>query len=95
MSNLVASYACPPPTSAWRSFRSFGAARGVLTDLAGRVQGKPDADRDENPVRVFATFTEDLAEMARWLTHCGITTAAMESTGGIGFYFMTRWSDTA
>ena len=27
-------------------------------------------DRDENPVRVFATFTEDLAEMARWLTHC-------------------------
>jgi hypothetical protein len=38
-------------------------------------------DRDENPVRVFATFTEDLAEMARWLTHCGITTVAMESTG--------------
>jgi transposase len=38
-------------------------------------------DRDENPVRVFATFTEDLTEMARWLTHCGITTVAMESTG--------------
>ena len=38
-------------------------------------------DRDENPVRVFATFTEDLVEMVRWLTHCGIATVAMESTG--------------
>jgi transposase len=38
-------------------------------------------DRDENPVRVFATFTEDLEAMARWLVSCGITTVAMESTG--------------
>ena len=38
-------------------------------------------DRDEHPVRVFSTFTEDLEEMARWLVSCGITTAAMESTG--------------
>jgi transposase len=39
------------------------------------------SDRDENPVRVFLTFTEDLQEMARWLVSCGITTVAMESTG--------------
>jgi transposase len=38
-------------------------------------------DRDEEPVRVFATFTEDLEAMARWLVSCGITTVAMESTG--------------
>src|SRR5664280_321202 len=38
-------------------------------------------DRDENPVRVFSTFTEDLEAMARWLVSCGITTVAMESTG--------------
>jgi len=38
-------------------------------------------NRDENPVRVFATFTEDLEAMARWLVNCGITTVAMESTG--------------
>lgn len=38
-------------------------------------------DRDERPVRVFQTFTEDLHAMARWLKSCGITTAAMESTG--------------
>ena len=39
------------------------------------------ADRDENPVRVFPTFTEDLEEMARWLVSCRVTTVAMESTG--------------
>jgi len=39
------------------------------------------ADREENPARVFPTFTADLEEMARWLVSCGITTVAMESTG--------------
>src|SRR5712671_7889633 len=38
-------------------------------------------DRDENPVRVFLTFTEDLQQLAAWLVKCGVTTAAMESTG--------------
>jgi hypothetical protein len=37
--------------------------------------------RDENPVRVFATFTEDLEQLADWLAQCGVTTVAMESTG--------------
>jgi transposase len=38
-------------------------------------------DRDEQPVRVFSTFTEDLEKMAQWLVSCGVTTVAMESTG--------------
>jgi transposase len=38
-------------------------------------------DRDENPVQVFLTFTEDLQRLGEWLIKCGITTAAMESTG--------------
>ena len=38
-------------------------------------------DRDPNPVQVFLTFTEDLQRLAEWLVKCGITTAAMESTG--------------
>src|SRR5215470_6133913 len=38
-------------------------------------------DRDESPVRVFETFTEDLEAMAQWLEACGVTTVAMESTG--------------
>jgi hypothetical protein len=37
--------------------------------------------RDEQPVRVFSTFTDDLEKMAEWLVSCGVTTAAMESTG--------------
>jgi transposase len=38
-------------------------------------------ERDEHPVRVFSTFTEDLEKMAQWLVSCGVTTVAMESTG--------------
>lgn len=39
------------------------------------------ADRDSQPVRSFATFTEDLNHLADWLQACGIETVAMESTG--------------
>jgi len=38
-------------------------------------------DRDEHPIRVFGTFTEDLQRLGEWLVACRVTTAAMESTG--------------
>ena len=38
-------------------------------------------DRAEQSVRCFKTFTADLHALADWLTECGITTVAMESTG--------------
>lgn len=38
-------------------------------------------DRDPEPVRRFRTFTRNLLEMADWLSHCGIRSVAMESTG--------------
>jgi transposase len=38
-------------------------------------------DRDEQPVRVFATFTPDLQALVEWLVACGIDTVVMESTG--------------
>ncbi len=62
--------------------------RPVLEPNAGGVDvGAPEMfvavppGRDENPVRVFATFTEDLERLADWLVQCGVTTVAMESTG--------------
>jgi transposase len=39
------------------------------------------ADRDPEPVRMFATFTQDLNELADWLQQCRVRTVAMESTG--------------
>ena len=39
------------------------------------------ADRDAAPVRAFKTFTTELHRLAYWLTACGVTTVAMESTG--------------
>ena len=38
-------------------------------------------DSSETPVREFRAFTGDLLTLADWLTACGITTVAMESTG--------------
>jgi transposase len=46
------------------------------------------AGREENPVRVFATFTEDLERLVDWLLQCRITTVAMESTG---VYWIPRY----
>jgi hypothetical protein len=38
-------------------------------------------DPEGQPVRKFATFTEDLRRLADWLQGCGVITVAMESTG--------------
>ena len=38
-------------------------------------------DRDEMPVREFASFTADLIALADWLQACAVDTVAMESTG--------------
>ena len=39
------------------------------------------ADRDDEPVRRFGSFTDDLHRMARWLKDCRIKTVVMQSTG--------------
>ena len=38
-------------------------------------------DRDNEPVRTFRTFTDDLHRLADWFAGCGIKTVVMESTG--------------
>ena len=38
-------------------------------------------DRDEQAVRRFGAFTEDLHALAQWLLECGVKAVAMESTG--------------
>ena len=39
------------------------------------------SDRSDTPVRSFASFTDDIHELALWLKSCNIDTVAMESTG--------------
>src|SRR4051812_34400285 len=39
------------------------------------------AERDEQAVRRFGTFTSELKALADWLQQCGVRTVAMESTG--------------
>ena len=38
-------------------------------------------DKDDQPVRRFGPFTEDLNRLADWLIKCKVKTVAMESTG--------------
>lgn len=59
----------------------------VNPDAAGIDAGSEEhwvsvpEDRDEQPVRAFGTFTEDLQALADWLAECGIKTVAIEATG--------------
>lgn len=55
-------------------------AAGVDVGAASHFVAVP-VDRAEQPVREFPSFTEDLRRLADWLTTCGISTVAMESTG--------------
>jgi transposase len=55
-------------------------AAGIDVGSASHFVAVP-ADRDEQAVREFKAFTEDLKALADWLADCGVDTVAMESTG--------------
>ena len=55
-------------------------AAGIDIGSASHFVAVP-ADRDDEPVREFASFTADLHRLADWLRECGVDTVAMESTG--------------
>ncbi len=67
--------------------RAAGELSTIHPDAAGLDVGATchvvavAADRDEQPVRTFRTFSGDLHRLADWLQAVGITTVAMESTG--------------
>jgi transposase len=48
---------------------------------AAEIYACVPADRDQQTVRAFATFTTELHALADWLAQCGVETVAMESTG--------------
>jgi len=55
-------------------------AAGIDIGAEGHFVAVPPSD-DPQPVRGFGAYTGDLEALADWLTTCGITTIAMESTG--------------
>lgn len=55
-------------------------AAGIDIGATGIYVAMPP-DRDPEPVRMFASFAEDLNALADWLQQCGVGTVAMESTG--------------
>jgi len=55
-------------------------AAGIDVGSASHFVAVPP-NRDDEPVREFKSFTEELERLADWLIACGIDTVAMESTG--------------
>src|ERR1700688_3737400 len=55
-------------------------AAGVDVDNSEQYVAVPQ-DRDEQAVRSFPCFTEDLRQLVAWLKRCRITTVALQSTG--------------
>jgi transposase len=55
-------------------------AAGIDIGSAAHFVAVPP-DRDDEPVREFASFTADLHRLADWLDACCVDTVAMESTG--------------
>lgn len=55
-------------------------AAGIDIGSASHFVAVP-ADRDDEPVREFRSFTDDLNALADWLKACEVDTVAMESTG--------------
>jgi transposase len=55
-------------------------AAGIDVGAASHFVAVPP-DRDDEPVREFPSFTEDLERLADWLRACEVETVAMESTG--------------
>ena len=55
-------------------------AAGIDIGSASHYVAVPP-DRDDEPVREFASFSADLNALADWLAACGVDTVAMESTG--------------
>ncbi len=68
-----------PTTQAAISLTHPNPAGNDLGSAAHFVAVPPD--RDDEPVREFASFTTDLHRLADWLDACGVDTVAMESTG--------------
>ncbi len=56
-------------------------AAGIDIGSASHFLAVP-SDRDDEPVREFKSFTDDLDALADWLLACEVDTVAMESTGG-------------
>ncbi len=55
-------------------------AAGIDIGSASHFVAVP-SDRDEQPVKEFLSFTDDLLAMIAWLKQCKIKTVAMEATG--------------
>ena len=80
MAQRNASLSLKPPKSRAALTITHPNAAGIDIGSASHFCAVPP-DRDDEPVREFASFTADLNALADWLQACGVDCVAMESTG--------------
>ena len=68
-------------TIAWEAMPVINPNAAGLDIGSEEIWACVPANRAEQPVRKFGTYTPDLQALADWLQRCGIETVAMESTG--------------
>jgi transposase len=68
-------------TTAWEAMPVISPNAAGLDIGSAEIWACVPANRAEQPVRKFGTYTPDLQALADWLQRCGIETVAMESTG--------------
>lgn len=71
----------PRSSTNWDTLPQINADAAGLDIGASEIYAAVPAERAEQAVRSFGTFTPDLQALAAWLSTCGIKTVAMESTG--------------
>ena len=74
----------PTKSTHWDAMPQINADAADAAGLdigASEIYVAVPADRDQQAVRSFGTFTPDLHALATWLGACRIKTVAMESTG--------------
>jgi transposase len=74
-------YSEPPPPRDGLTVMNPLAAGIDIGDREIYVAVPPQSTTADKVVRSFGTFTNDLVAIADWLKECGVTTAALESTG--------------
>lgn len=80
LSQRNVSHNLKPPKSRAALTITHPNAAGIDIGSASHFCAVPP-DRDDEPVREFASFTADLNALADWLQACGVDSVAMESTG--------------
>ena len=74
----------PSPTTGDRRELKPVNVEAAAIDIGSKMHmAAVDPACTDTPLRALGTFTQDLHDLADWFKACGVTSVAMESSGGL------------